>query len=143
MAIRTGTNPEKIHGVKIFGVAMVRPYFCGSVEPILEDKFNVFSKEGPAKLWYRVCPSTTGCNDPIINPTTDMNLSRLGCDRVSVFAAEKDVLKDMGWVYFETLKNCGWENHVFYLTNPTCDNAVNLMKRLVSFLNMKRVRSIP
>ncbi|KAI3938142.1 hypothetical protein MKW98_018698 [Papaver atlanticum] len=115
MAIRAGTNPDQIHGVKIFGVAMVQPYFCSSVEPILEDKFYVFSKEGPAKLWYSVCPSTTG----------------LGCDRVLVFVAEKDILRDIGWVYFETLKNCGWsgvveimesqgENHVFHLTNPTC-----------------------
>ncbi|KAI3971671.1 hypothetical protein MKW92_013368 [Papaver armeniacum] len=154
MAIRAGTNPEQIHEVKIFGAALVQPYFCSGVEPILEDKFNVFSKEGPAKLWYNVCPSTTGCKDPLINPTTDMNLSRLGCDRVLVFVAEKDVLKDIGWVYFETLKNCGWggvveimesqgENHVFHLINPTCENAVNLMKRLVSFLNMKRVQSIP
>ncbi|KAI3962080.1 hypothetical protein MKW92_051075 [Papaver armeniacum] len=111
MAIRSGTNPEKIHGVKIFGAALVQPYFSSGVEPILEDKFNVFSKEGPAKLWYNVCPSTTGVRS-LINPTTDMNLSRLGY-----------VLKDIGWVYFETLKNCGWggvveimesqgENHV-------------------------------
>ncbi|KAI3889778.1 hypothetical protein MKX03_033816 [Papaver bracteatum] len=149
MAIRAGINPEQIHGVKIFGIAMAQPYFCSSGEPILEDKCYIGSKEGPAKLWYSVCPSTTGRNDPLINPTTETNLARLGCDRVLVFVAEKDVLKDMGWVYFETLKNCGWsgvveimesqvENHVFHLTNPTCENAVNLMKRFVSFLNINR-----
>ncbi|KAI3971670.1 hypothetical protein MKW92_013367 [Papaver armeniacum] len=154
MAIRSGTNPEQIHGVKIFGVALVHPYFCSSGEPILDGKFDIGSKEGPAKLWHCVCPSTTGCNDPLINPTTETNLARLGCDRVLVFVAEKDILRDIGWVYFETLKNSGWggvaeimeaqgENHVFHLTNPTCENAVNLMKRFVSFLNMKRVQSIP
>ncbi|KAI3962079.1 hypothetical protein MKW92_051074 [Papaver armeniacum] len=144
MAIRAGTNPEQIHGVKIFGVALVHPYFCSSGEPILDGKFDIGSKEGPVKLWHCVCPSTTGCNDPLINPTTETNLARLGCDRVLVFVAEKDILRDIGWAYFETLKNSGWgENHVFHLTNPTCENAVNLMKRFVSFLNMKRVQSIP
>ncbi|KAI3922198.1 hypothetical protein MKX01_005887 [Papaver californicum] len=121
MAIRAGTNPEQIHGVKIFGNAI----------------FDIASKEGPAKLWYSVCPSTTGFDDPLL-----------------VFVAEKDILKDIGWVYFETLKNCGWggvveimesqgENHVSHLTNPSCENAVNLMKRFVSFLNINRVQSIP
>ncbi|MCL7045601.1 hypothetical protein MKW94_021979 [Papaver nudicaule] len=111
-------------------------------------------QDGPAILWRFVCPSTTGCHDdPLINPTADMNLSRLGCDRVMVFVAEKDILKDIGWVYFEALKNCGWggvveimesqgENHVFHLMNHTSENAVNLMKRLVSFLNHNKVQSI-
>ncbi|XP_026396864.1 probable carboxylesterase 12 [Papaver somniferum] len=146
MEIRSGTNPEQINGVKIFGVAMAHPYF-------LLHRFNGLM-EGPGKLWYSVCPSTTGRNDPLINPTTETNLARLGCDRVLVFVAEKDVLKDIGCVYFETLKNIGWggvveimesqgENHVFHLTNPTCENAVNLMKRFVSFLNINRIRSMP
>ncbi|KAI3851032.1 hypothetical protein MKX03_014457 [Papaver bracteatum] len=143
MAIRAGTNPEQIHGVKIFGVAMVQPYFCSSGEPILEDKFNVFTEEGPAKLWFCVCPSTTGRNNPLINPTTETNLARLGCDRVLVFVAEKDVLKDMGWGGVVEIMESPGENHVFHLTNPTCENAVNLMKRFVSFLNMNRVQSIP
>jgi acetyl esterase/lipase len=54
----------------------------------------------------------------------------LGCSKVLVAVAEKDLLRDRGLLYCEALKKCGWggavetmeaegEGHVFHLFNPT------------------------
>ncbi|KAH7833540.1 hypothetical protein Vadar_007367 [Vaccinium darrowii] len=76
----------------------------------------------------------------------DPNFSKLGCDKVLVCVAEKDILRDRGWYYKEELEKSGWggvvevmeaegENHVFHLFNPTCDKAVAMLKRLAAFMN--------
>ncbi|OVA10450.1 Origin recognition complex [Macleaya cordata] len=140
MAIRAGVN-----GFKLSGVILIHPYFWG-VEPIGSEGNDMNVKEKVDKLWLTLCPSTTGNDDPLINPASDPNLSSLGCNKVLVCVAEKDILRDRGWFYYETLGKSGWggvveimesegENHVFYLLNPSSENAVYMMKRLVSFLN--------
>ncbi|ONH89466.1 hypothetical protein PRUPE_I000800 [Prunus persica] len=99
-----------------------------------------------AGVWRFACPSTSGSDDPLINPAKDQKLGKLGCEKVLVCVAEKDVLKDRGWHYSETLKRSGWngdvevieaegEGHVFHWINPTCDNAVAMEKKIVAFLN--------
>ncbi|KAL5714492.1 hypothetical protein ACHQM5_016445 [Ranunculus cassubicifolius] len=135
------------NGVKFRGIVLVMPYFWG------EEKIG---KEGDHphrdmldKLWIFGCPTTkNGNDDPWINPMANgaLSFSNLACERVLIFVAESDILRDRGWMYYETLKKSGWggevefvetegEVHVFHLFNPTCDNAVIKMKRLASFLN--------
>ncbi|PIA46442.1 hypothetical protein AQUCO_01500171v1 [Aquilegia coerulea] len=142
VAIRAGC--EDLNGLKINGLVLVHPLFTG-IEPIGAEVTNLNHLRA-GKLWSVVCPSSTGSDDPFINPTKDPNLSRLGCKRVLVFVAERDQLRDRGWLYYEKLKESGWngvvefmeakgEKHVFHLINPTSENAGDLMKRVVSFLN--------
>ncbi|KAI3938133.1 hypothetical protein MKW98_018689 [Papaver atlanticum] len=146
MAIRAGITPEQIFDLKLWGVVLVHPHFWGT-EPIGVEKLDMDLKQRVDKLWLTVCPTTTtGNDDPLINPATDPNLSRLGCNKVLVCVAEKDLLRDRGWFYYETLKKSGWEGvveimeskgegHVFHLHNPSSENALNMMKFLVSFMH--------
>uniref|UniRef100_A0A5B7BXI6 Putative carboxylesterase 12 n=1 Tax=Davidia involucrata TaxID=16924 RepID=A0A5B7BXI6_DAVIN len=131
MAVRAGV--EDLEGVKLLGACLVHPGFA--------------SREGRVnKAWLFVCPTTTGSDDPRINPAADPRLLSLGCTRVLVCVAEKDGLRENGWFYYETLKKSGWggvveimetkgEEHVFHLFNPTCDKAVALLKRFAFFMN--------
>ncbi|KAM3742917.1 hypothetical protein ACB098_07G104200 [Castanea mollissima] len=90
--------------------------------------------------------NTVGINDPRINLAMDSRLSSLGCTRVLICVAEKDVLKERGLLFCETLRKSGWngevqivetegEEHVFRLFNPDCEKAMILLKRLASFFN--------
>ncbi|KAL5706015.1 hypothetical protein ACHQM5_024232 [Ranunculus cassubicifolius] len=142
MAIRAGVS--ELNGLKIYGIALIHPYFCGA-EPIgseIGNQLMIFA----GKLWNVVCPSATGLDDPFVNPVKDPNLSRLGCKKVLVCVAEQDALRDRGEFYFDYLKESEWngvveymesegENHVFHLFNPACENAKNMMTKLVSFIN--------
>ncbi|PIA46354.1 hypothetical protein AQUCO_01500108v1 [Aquilegia coerulea] len=142
MAIRAGIMD--LNGLKINGIVLIDPYFAGS-EPIGFEVGNVFM-DLLKKLWFFVCPLTTGIDDPLINPVKDPNFSRLGCKRVLVCVAEFDVLRDRGEFYYKKLRKSGWngvvehmeskrEFHVFHLSNPTSKHAIHLMKRVVSFIN--------
>ncbi|KAA8536178.1 hypothetical protein F0562_028656 [Nyssa sinensis] len=131
MTVRAGV--EDLEGVKLLGACLVHPDFV--------------SREGRvSKAWFFACPTTTGSDDPRINPAVDPRLSRLGCSRVVVCVADKDGLRERGWFYYEMLKKSGWggmveivetegEEHVFHLFNPTCDKAVALLQRLAFFMN--------
>ncbi|CAI0447099.1 unnamed protein product [Linum tenue] len=90
---------------------------------------------------------TSGCDDPWINPVFDPNLEKLGCGRVLVVVAERDILKERGKEYYEALKKkTGWggevvfwevkeEDHVFHLQKSTCDNALSMNTKIVEFIN--------
>ncbi|ONH91531.1 hypothetical protein PRUPE_8G121600 [Prunus persica] len=133
MAVKSGC--VRLVGVKLIGIVLVHPYFWGT-EPVgAELTTPADAREFMAAVWRFACPSTSGSDDP-----------QLGCVKVLVFVAEKDVLKDRGWHYSETLKRSGWngdvevieaegEGHVFHWINPTCDNAVAMEKKIVAFLN--------
>ena len=65
------------------------------------------------------------------------------------FVAEKDGLRDRGWYYKELLEKSEWggtvevveakgDDHVFHLSNPNCDNAVSLVKKIASFVNEEK-----
>lgn len=126
---------EELVGVKLIGACLVHPDFA--------------SKEGHVpKAWFFACPDTSGSSDPRINPAVDSRLVKIGCRRVLVCIAEKDGLKERGLFYYETLKKSGWsgvvqiletegEGHVFHLFNPSCENAVDLVKNLASFINQE------
>lgn len=105
-------------------------------------------RPGVDNRWLYVCPTTSGFNDPRYNPAADERLWRLGCSKVLVCVAEKDGLRERGWFYYETLGKSGWsgeveimetegEGHVFHLFKPSCERAVTLMKRIVSFINQE------
>ncbi|KAK7319849.1 hypothetical protein RJT34_04577 [Clitoria ternatea] len=143
LGVRVGTEGLP-RGVKVEGIALVHPYFWG-VEP-LECEARKPEETGKGhQLWRFVCPTTCGCDDPVINPGKDPNLGRLGCERVVVCVAENDLLRDRGWYYKELLEKSGWggvveikeikdEGHVFHMFNPDCENALLLLNQIVSFI---------
>ncbi|KAF8405069.1 hypothetical protein HHK36_009966 [Tetracentron sinense] len=139
MAMRAGA--AELDGLKLLGVVLVHPYFLGEGEERVD------------KLWHFLCPSTTGCDDPRINPAAGPSLSGLGCTRVLVCVAEKDRLRERGVFYYETLGKSGWEgemeimetdgeDHVFHLFNPTCQKAVEMTKKMASFMNRDIIPSL-
>ncbi|OUZ99830.1 Alpha/beta hydrolase fold-3 [Macleaya cordata] len=146
MAMRIAVQPSC--GLKLLGVVLVHPYFW-DLEPIGSEAKEMDKKERMDKLWSIIYPSSTGYDDPFINPMNDPKLSSLGCDWMLVCVAEKDIFRDRGWLYYETLGKSGWggvveimeskgEDHVFHLFNPSSEKAPELMKRVVSFLNQDK-----
>ncbi|XP_062021987.1 2-hydroxyisoflavanone dehydratase-like [Rosa rugosa] len=128
MTSRVGSTG--LPGVRIVGVALVHPYFGGT-----EDD----------KMWLYMCPENGGLDDPRLKPAVE-DLRKLDCERVLVFVAGKDHLRERGTCYVEALKGSGWkgtveiveheeERHVFHLMKPESEKAVDLMNRLVSFIN--------
>ncbi|KAF5951724.1 hypothetical protein HYC85_009668 [Camellia sinensis] len=92
------------------------------------------------ELWHFVYPTTTGSDDPRINPAVDPRLSRLACNRVLVCVAENDRARDGGLFYYESLGKSGWggvleildspnEGHVFHRVDPTCENACDFAQK--------------
>ncbi|KAJ6671268.1 RECEPTOR GID1 putative-RELATED [Salix viminalis] len=97
-------------------------------------------------LWHFVCPASSGLDDPLINPLVDPKLDSLGCSKVLVIIGGKDFLRERGWHYYEKLSKGGWggvaeimegrdDEHVFHLSDPTCENAVALLKRIAAFIS--------
>lgn len=133
--------------LKVAGVVMVNPYFWGK-EPIGVEVSDRVRKEMVDKWWDFVCPSEKGNDDPLINPFVEEapGLEGLGCEKVLVMVAEKDILRERGKLYHKKLVNSGWkgradlyesegEDHVFHIFNPNCDRAKSLIKRFASFVN--------
>jgi acetyl esterase/lipase len=84
-----------------------------------------------------MCPTTTGENDPLINPFVDgaQGLEALACGRVLVCIGEGDVLRDRGSLYYNRLRVIGWsgeaetwqasgKGHTLHLLEPVWDEAV-------------------
>ncbi|KAF8013682.1 hypothetical protein BT93_I1518 [Corymbia citriodora subsp. variegata] len=129
VAARAGV--EGLPGLRIAGMALLHPFF---------------RDDGPDKLMDLIYPSSSGATDPRMNPAYDTNLRRMAGQRVIVFVAERDHLKERGRSYYEALKKSGWEGvveivetegegHVFHLFKPDCDKAAELVKKFASFLN--------
>ncbi|XP_060667571.1 probable carboxylesterase 12 [Ziziphus jujuba] len=144
MAIRVGLSEEKI-GIKLRGIILVHPYFWGK-ELVGEEAHGPEVKAMIDNFWLLACPSSTGgSDDPFINPEKDPNLGRLGCERVLVCIAEKDIFKERGRHYVELVEKSGWggtvelmeakgEDHVFHLFNHNCENAIAMLNKIVSFI---------
>ncbi|KAG2259445.1 hypothetical protein Bca52824_078739 [Brassica carinata] len=132
MGIRAGKERREF---KISGMTLFHPFFLSRVGAV-----GYF--EG---LWDIASPnSDKGVVDPWIN-VVGSDLSGLGCGRVLVMVAGKDVLAREGWVYAEELKKSGWEGkvevmetkgegHVFHLRNPNSDRARLVVQRFAEFL---------
>ncbi|KAI3446014.1 hypothetical protein Pfo_002679 [Paulownia fortunei] len=145
IAIRVGT--EKLDGINLSGIFLNCPFFGGEdpIESEAKDQFIIW-KSFTDKLWFYVCPSMSGCDEPWINPAKDQKLSSLGCRRVLVYVAEKDFLKDRGWYYKETLSKSGWDgdvefvevtgqDHVFSVFSPDGEHGMAMLKKVASFIN--------
>lgn len=143
------TSPGQDIGFKIQGVVMIHPYFWGK-DPIGAEVTDVFRKSMVDKWWEFVCTSDKGLDDPFINPFADgsPDISDMGCDRVIVCVAEKDILRDRGRYYYEALVKSKWEgkaemvevdgeDHVFHIFNPNCEKAVNMIKALATFIKQE------
>ncbi|XP_054787363.1 probable carboxylesterase 12 [Prosopis cineraria] len=144
MAIRVGR--EGLPGVNLEGIVLIHPYFWGA-ESLESEKIDAGLRSKVDSRWRFVCPTTEGSDDPLINPAKDPNLGCLGCRKILVCLAEKDMFKERGRYYKEMVEKSGWkgmvevmeamdQDHAFHLFNPTCDNAlVMLMNSIVSFIN--------
>ncbi|KAF8410033.1 hypothetical protein HHK36_002553 [Tetracentron sinense] len=141
---------ELAGGMKLLGVIIVHPYFWGE-EAIGLEVLDPARKAMVDKWWLYVCPLPKGNDHPLINPVAvgAPSLARLGCKRVLVCVAEKDILRDRGRLYYESLVKSGWpggaeiietegEDHDFHIFNPTCEKAVDIMKSFASFINQDK-----
>nr|ACJ84504.1 unknown [Medicago truncatula]AFK47691.1 unknown [Medicago truncatula] len=142
LGIRVGK--ENLDGVKLEGSVYIHPYFWGVDLIGSESNMAEFVKK-IHNLWRFSCPTTTGSDDPLINPANDPDLGKLGCKRLLVCVAGKDILRDRGLYYKELLEKSGWgdvvevveiedEGHIFHLFKPSCENAMALLNQVVSFI---------
>ncbi|XP_010519100.1 PREDICTED: probable carboxylesterase 2 [Tarenaya hassleriana] len=135
--------------LKIRGIGMIHPYFWGS-EPILSEVDDPERKAMVDSWWRFVGRSERGCDDPWINPfgNGSAEVEDLGCERVMICVAEKDVLRERGKEYYERLvKSRSWwrgsaemvetkgKDHVFHIFEHDCHEAVELIRRLALFMN--------
>ncbi|OMO63194.1 Alpha/beta hydrolase-3 [Corchorus olitorius] len=145
MAVKT--SKEKPDGINLAGIMLVHPYFWGE-ERVGDEGKNPAICAMIEGLWRMAAPTTSGVDDPWINPIDDQSqsLASLGCKRVLVCVADGDVLKDRGRYYVEKLKQSGWEGeaelmetqgeeHVFHLQKLTCENALAKLRKVVAFIN--------
>ncbi|XAR72888.1 Carboxylesterase [Bertholletia excelsa] len=100
MALRIGS--EGLGLVKLVGVALIHPYFWAE-EPIGFESEKPELKAIIGKIWRVAFPSSSGLDDPWINPMKDPSLSKLGCSRVLVCVAGKDDLRERGRIYCKEL----------------------------------------
>lgn len=140
MGMRVGS--EKPEGINLIGIFVNCGFFYGN-----EEAHKIFPKGFCDEMWRFACPNTTGYSeDPWINPAKDPNLSGLGCRRLLVYTAEKDILKGGNWHYKDALMRSGWggdiemveverEDHVFSVLSPDTENAVAMLKKVASFMN--------
>ncbi|KAF9587873.1 hypothetical protein IFM89_006127 [Coptis chinensis] len=138
MAVRAHIEPNNF---KFKGIVLAHPYFIGSTPLASEGDMDLLGK-----LWLAVYPTTSGLDDPLVNPLKDPNFSKVACKRVLVCVAGLDVLVHRGKHYHENLGKCGWEGvlefteteaepHVFHVSTPEVASAGKLMERVVAFLN--------
>ncbi|CBI32441.3 unnamed protein product, partial [Vitis vinifera] len=139
MAVRVGTIG--LAGVRVVGVVMVHPFFGGTID----DEMWMYMCTDDDKMWLYMCPTNGGLEDPRMKPAAE-DLARLGCEKVLVFVAEKDHLREVGWNYYEELKKSGWkgtveivenhgEEHCFHLHDLSYEKSVDLIKQIASFIN--------
>lgn len=145
MAMKYGE--QKLSSINLVGIVLIHPYFWGK-EPIGNEAKESETRSKIEGFWYFAYPSSSGSDDPLLNPATDPKFGSLGCSRVLVFVAEKDFLRDRGWYYSEILKKSGWggsvevdeakeEDHVFHLFSPENEKSKAMIKSMASFINQK------
>ncbi|KAF6169133.1 hypothetical protein GIB67_038630 [Kingdonia uniflora] len=152
MAMRAGdvANP-----VNLLGVALIQPYLWGKERIGSEGVLDTDKLIVPNKMWTFAYPSTIGHDDPLVNlfDAEAPSLSDLGCTHVLVFITNQDVYRDRWWLYYETLRKSDrrgvveimeteGEDHVFHLFSPTSMKALDMIKRLGSFLNQYKCTGI-
>ncbi|KAL0334841.1 UNVERIFIED_CONTAM: 2-hydroxyisoflavanone dehydratase [Sesamum radiatum] len=111
MAIRAGWDHE-MGGVILDGLFLNCPHFWGEKRIGNEDTSNIPIKNMMESIWVHAYPNSRGLDDPLLNPASDPNLSRLGCRKVLVYVAGKDILRGRGWYYKQALRKSGWRGRV-------------------------------
>uniref|UniRef100_A0A0A9GNC0 Alpha/beta hydrolase fold-3 domain-containing protein n=1 Tax=Arundo donax TaxID=35708 RepID=A0A0A9GNC0_ARUDO len=133
-------------GPRIEGAVLLHPWFGGNAAIEGEPEGGVAATAG---LWAYVCPGAVGgADDPRMNPLAPgaPALEKLGCARMLVCAGRKDALFARCRAYYHAVTTSGWrgtaawlesdgEEHVFFLEKPECDNAKQLMDRIVAFID--------
>ncbi|KAL2344835.1 hypothetical protein Fmac_006120 [Flemingia macrophylla] len=131
-------------GATVEGIVLVHPFFWGE-EPIGSEANQPEQVKKIRDLLRFACPPAGGLDNPIINPEKDPNVGKLGCKRLLVCLAEKDLVRDRGWHYHELLQKNGWpgiaqvleikdEDHAFHLFKPNSENTQLLIHQMVSFI---------
>ncbi|PON31793.1 Alpha/beta hydrolase fold [Parasponia andersonii] len=141
---------DPVPRLSIAGVASIHPYFWG-VESVGSEADDPVRKEMVDRWWSVVCHSDKGNDDPLINPFVE-GAPRLeglaACRKMLVLVAEKDILRDRGWLYYEKVAKSTWGgtieiaetpgvDHVFHILDPDSEKAKTLIKRLASFVNQQ------
>ncbi|XP_059635573.1 probable carboxylesterase 2 [Cornus florida] len=145
LAMMAGGCGSRLH-VEILGLALVHPSFWGS-DPVGSEGLDPEWKAKMDGFWQMVFPSALENNDPRVNPVAEgaPSLAGLGCRMVLVCLAEKDLLRDRAWLYYEALGRSGWtgvveihetegEDHAFHLYKES-EKAKDLIKLLATFYN--------
>ncbi|XP_010461808.1 PREDICTED: probable carboxylesterase 5 [Camelina sativa] len=139
---------KKVDLIKIKGIAVVHPAFWGT-DPV--DEFDMQDKEmrsGIAVVWEKVASpnSVNGTDDPLFNVNgSGSDFSGLGCEKVLVAVAGKDVFWRQGLAYARNLDKCEWggtvevveekdEGHVFHLEKPDTYKALKFLNKFVDFI---------
>ncbi|GMI71928.1 hypothetical protein like AT1G47480 [Hibiscus trionum] len=137
------------NGVKIKGAFLTHPCFWGS-EPVGSEMKDVEEREKLPlhTMWHLVYPEVPGgVDNPMMNPVVPggPSLAGLGCSRLLVSVAGKDLLRERVIKYYNTVKESGWkgelelvdvedEVHAFHIVVSESENAEKLIKRVASFL---------
>ncbi|KAH7575214.1 hypothetical protein JRO89_XS02G0063900 [Xanthoceras sorbifolium] len=146
MAIKLATE-EILEGFSVAGMILCHPFFWGS--ELLHGETQDWS-DNMVELWEQMSPTSSGIDDPWLNPAKDPNLARVGFLRLQVFVSENDLfqLRERGWYYAQKLRESGWsgyqevidfqgENHVFHLNNLNSRNSTILRNRIVTYINQE------
>jgi len=130
---------------RIEGAILLHPWFCGNA-PIEGEPPGAAA--ATAGLWTYAFPGAVGgADDPRMNPLAPgaPALEKLGCARMLVCAGKQDALYVRDRAYYEAVAasarpgDVAWlesegEEHVFFLPKPECENAKQLMDRVVAFI---------
>ncbi|KAM7279087.1 hypothetical protein ACFE04_006221 [Oxalis oulophora] len=132
-------------GVKLVGAILTHPYFWGS-KPIEPDQSTAEHEQSVgSRVWKFV--SRASLDDPAVNPLAPeaRSLAGLGCRRLFISVAELDMLKARGILYYNAVKESGFEevelihidgeHHAFHILNYGTESSKNLTKRLALFLS--------
>ncbi|KAG0485306.1 hypothetical protein HPP92_009182 [Vanilla planifolia] len=135
-------------GMEVEGIALVHPFFWGKRAE--RRTTSAFRAEVFDVLWPFVCPESDGLDDPRVNPLADgaPSLAGLGCRRLLVSVAERDLFREKGVAYLNTLRGTGWgreaelfetkgKDHVFHVFRRPDEKTAELMLRLVEFFKDK------
>ncbi|KAJ7971338.1 Alpha/beta hydrolase fold [Quillaja saponaria] len=123
MVIRVGT--EKLKGIKLQGIVLLHPFFRG-VEVVGLELAELEERAMADQLWRFTCPTTTGSDDPIINPAKYQHLGSLDCGRVLILVAEKETFELLGsisskiYIYFFTFDTINF--FFFTIITPNVTN---------------------
>ncbi|KAK8491753.1 hypothetical protein V6N13_070141 [Hibiscus sabdariffa] len=137
------------NGVKIKGAFLTHPYFWGT-KPIGAETRDVERREKliTYTVWQLVYPDAPGgVDNPMLNPVVPgaPSLAGLGCSRLLVSVAEKDLMRERGIMYYNAVKESGWkgevelvdvdgEDHSFHILVHHSHNAKKHINRLASFI---------